>query len=65
MYIVEQVNDLSMGWCINCHRDTQIQFEANNYYSIFRGMDRVDNSGNPIPVHVDDVGGIDCMKCHY
>lgn len=65
MHIVEQVNDLSMGWCINCHRDTQIQFEANNYYSIFRGMDRVDNSGNPIPVHVDDVGGIDCMKCHY
>lgn len=65
MHIVEQVNDLSMGWCINCHRDTQVQFEANKYYSIFKGMNRVDNAGKPIPVHVDDVGGIDCMKCHY
>ncbi len=65
MHIVEQANDLSMGWCINCHRDTEVQFEANKYYSIFKDMESIDKSGSRNPIHVEDVGGIDCMKCHY
>ncbi|MCF8232829.1 MAG: cytochrome c family protein, partial [Bacteroidales bacterium] len=32
MHIVEQVEDLSMGWCIECHRETEVDFD-NKYYS--------------------------------
>jgi len=32
---VYQYSPLSMGWCINCHRNTEIQFASNNYYSTY------------------------------
>jgi len=32
---VKQFSDLSMGWCINCHRETQVQFKDNGFYSIY------------------------------
>ncbi|NDC41194.1 MAG: cytochrome C, partial [Chitinophagia bacterium] len=32
---VYQFAPLSMGWCINCHRETEVQFD-NKYYSIFQ-----------------------------
>lgn len=31
MEVVEQVSLLEMGWCINCHRETEVQID-NNYY---------------------------------
>lgn len=60
MDILAQFSDLSMGWCINCHRTTPID-EKNKYYSIFK------DNGTPEakPATVDNVGGVDCMKCHY
>ena len=37
---VKQVADLSMGWCINCHRESNVQFnydstKGNKFYSIY------------------------------
>lgn len=32
---VYQHSDLSMGWCVNCHRETKVQFADNKYYSIY------------------------------
>ncbi|MFX8079015.1 cytochrome c3 family protein, partial [Acinetobacter baumannii] len=32
---VKQFADLSMGWCINCHRETKVQFKDNGFYSIY------------------------------
>jgi len=32
---VKQFADLSMGWCINCHRTTQVNFKDNGFYSIY------------------------------
>ena len=32
---VYQFADLSMGWCVNCHRNTQVQFKDNGFYSIY------------------------------
>jgi hypothetical protein len=29
---VYQFSDLSMGWCINCHRETEVKFNDNDYY---------------------------------
>lgn len=65
MHILKQQNDLSMGWCVNCHRNTEVNFTGNKYYTTFKDFNKSDKTGKTIPVHVDDVGGIDCMKCHY
>ena len=30
-----QYTDLSMGWCINCHRETKVNID-NKYYANYR-----------------------------
>lgn len=62
---VFQFSQLSMGWCINCHRETEVQFANNNYYSIFEKYHEEIKSGERTSVTVEDIGGIECQKCHY
>ena len=62
---VYQFADLSMGWCINCHRATKVQFADNNYYSIFQKYHEEIKSGKREDVKVSDIGGLECQKCHY
>lgn len=62
---VHQAAPLSMGWCVNCHRQTQVQFADNNYYSIFEKYHEELKSGKRTGVTVEDIGGAECMKCHY
>jgi mono/diheme cytochrome c family protein len=62
---VYQFAPLSMGWCINCHRQTQVQFADNNYYSIFEKYHEEIKSGKRDGVTVEDIGGLECQKCHY
>lgn len=62
---VYQASSLSMGWCINCHRQTQVQFADNGYYSIFEKYHAELKDGSRTGVTVEDIGGIECQKCHY
>jgi mono/diheme cytochrome c family protein len=62
---VYQFADLSMGWCVNCHRETNVQFADNNYYSIFQKYHDEIKSGKREEVKVSDIGGLECQKCHY
>lgn len=62
---VYQSAPLSMGWCINCHRQTQVKFSENNYYSIFEKYHKEIKDGKRDGVTVEDIGGIECQKCHY
>jgi cytochrome c551/c552 len=62
---VYQFAPLSMGWCINCHRQTQVQFANNDYYSIFEKYHQELKTGQRTGVTVEDIGGIECQKCHY
>lgn len=62
---VYQFSDLSMGWCINCHRNTNVQFADNNYYSIFQKYHQEIKEGKRSEVKVSDIGGLECQKCHY
>lgn len=62
---VFQFAPLSMGWCINCHRETEVQFADNNYYSIFEKYHEEIKSGERNGVTVEDIGGLECQKCHY
>ncbi len=63
---IAQVKDLSMGWCINCHRDQKVtQFETNNFYDHYVELKENVKSGKINMVTVADIGGNDCQKCHY
>jgi mono/diheme cytochrome c family protein len=62
---VHQASDLSMGWCINCHRNTTVQFKENDYYSIFQKYHDEIKSGKRESVTEAELGGTECQKCHY
>ena len=61
---VFQFAPLSMGWCINCHRQTKVQFD-NDYYSIFSKYREEIKNGKREGVTVEELGGTECQKCHY
>jgi cytochrome c551/c552 len=66
---VYQVADLSMGWCINCHRTTKVNFDkdgdGNKFYSIYKKYHDEIKEGKRDSVTVNDIGGLECQKCHY
>jgi cytochrome c553 len=59
-----QVKDLSMGWCVNCHRQTAVQFD-NRFYGKYEQLHKDLREGKLKAVTVEKIGGTDCMKCHY
>lgn len=62
---VRQVSDLSMGWCINCHRDTEVQFFDNAFYTQYEELHKKLESGEIDRVTAEMIGGTECSKCHY
>ena len=64
---VYQFADLSMGWCINCHRNTQVQFKDNGFYSIYEQYHEKIKNGtlDTTNITVEKIGGTECQKCHY
>jgi mono/diheme cytochrome c family protein len=68
MNVVQMANDFTMGWCIECHRTTEV--DMNNGYNkeYFKNLHaklakQYPASGGKITV--DAIGGIECGKCHY
>jgi cytochrome c2 len=62
---VFQWSPLSMGWCINCHRQTEVQFAGNEYYQAYENYHEEIQAGTRDQVTVEDIGGLECQKCHY
>ncbi len=62
---VYQYSDLSMGWCINCHRESKVQFTDNKFYSIYEKFHEDIKNKKMDSVTVEKIGGTECMKCHY
>jgi hypothetical protein len=62
---VYQFADLSMGWCINCHRTTDVKFKENDYYSIYKKYHEEIKAGKREGVTEAELGGTECQKCHY
>ena len=61
--IQKQFAPLTMGWCINCHRETEVKMEGNAYYDKIHaelskryGVDKLTAA---------QMGGLECGKCHY
>lgn len=65
MDVVAQHAPLSMGWCINCHRETGVQFQNNEYYESYAKFHQEIKDGKRDKVTVEDIGGLECQKCHY
>lgn len=65
MEVVAQYSPLSMGWCVNCHRQTEVQFASNDYYRAYEKLHKELASGKKDKVTVEDIGGLECQKCHY
>ena len=61
--IQKQFAPLTMGWCIQCHRETDVKMEGNKYYDKIHaelskkyGVDKLTAA---------QMGGLECGKCHY
>ena len=67
---VRQFAPLSMGWCINCHRTTKVDFadsagHGNKFYHLYSRFSHELGTGARDSVTVEDIGGTECQKCHY
>ncbi len=60
-----QYSTLGMGWCINCHRQTEVKFKDNDYYQQYARYHEELKTGKRDKVTVADIGGLECQKCHY
>jgi len=65
MEVVQQQESLGMGWCIDCHRETKVNFQGNEYYSVYAKFHEEIKAGERTGVTVEDIGGLECQKCHY
>lgn len=62
MEVVKQHSTLTMGWCINCHRQTEVNAKGNAYYD---KLLEIHEGKSKAPLKVEDIGGLECGKCHY
>jgi len=62
MPVVYQYSTLTMGWCINCHRETDVNTKGNDYYT---NLVELHKETSKEPLKVEDIGGLECSKCHY
>ncbi|MEQ8358648.1 MAG: cytochrome c3 family protein [Cytophagales bacterium] len=63
MEVVQQYSPLTMGWCINCHRETAVNYEGNEYYDKLIEFHEANQDDGIMTV--EDIGGLECSKCHY
>ena len=60
---LEQHSPLTMGWCINCHRESEVKVEDNAYYEKIH--EELSKKYGVEKVTVAQMGGMECGKCHY
>ena len=63
MEIMSQHSPLTMGWCINCHRETNVKVKDNNYYTKIH--EQLKKKYGVENFTIAEMGGLECGKCHY
>ena len=63
MEIVEQHAPLTMGWCVNCHRETEVKVKDNGYYAKIH--EELSKKYGVEKLTAAQMGGLECGKCHY
>lgn len=62
MAVVEQYAPLTMGWCIDCHRETKVDTTNNYYHDLNEGWVEKYHGEE---ITAEKIGGLECGKCHY
>lgn len=63
MEIMRQHSPLTMGWCINCHRETDVKLKDNAYYEKIHK--ELSKKYGVEKLTAAQMGGLECGKCHY
>ncbi|MGB1308277.1 MAG: cytochrome c3 family protein [Oceanihabitans sp.] len=63
MEIMYQYSPLTMGWCINCHRETNVKVKDNAYYTKIHK--ELSKKYGVEQLTAAQMGGLECGKCHY
>ena len=58
-----QYSPLTMGWCIDCHKQTKVDLKGNDYYRKIH--EDLAKKFNVDQVTISQLGGKECGKCHY
>jgi cytochrome c551/c552 len=61
--IMKQFAPLTMGWCIDCHRETNVKMEGNAYYEKIHA--ELAKKYGKDKLTAAEMGGLECGKCHY
>jgi mono/diheme cytochrome c family protein len=73
MDVAEQWSPLTMGWCIQCHGDREVDMAGNGYYDEVMARLHGSELGHRElkeylkdgKITVKELGGWECAKCHY
>lgn len=67
MNVVQMANDFTMGWCIECHRTTEVDMTNGYNKEYFKNLhDKLKKQyGSGTKITVAAIGGLECGKCHY
>ncbi|MDP9047446.1 MAG: c-type cytochrome [Bacteroidota bacterium] len=60
---VYQYSPLTMKWCIQCHKRTDVNMKGNAYYENMIQVHDLIKHGKQVTAAA--MGGIECGKCHY
>ena len=63
MEIMKQFSPLTMGWCIDCHRETNVKVQDNEYYKKIH--EELSKKYGVDQLTAAQMGGLECGKCHY
>ena len=61
--IMKQYSKLTMGWCVDCHRKTDVKMEGNAYYDKIHA--ELSKKYGVEKLTAAQMGGLECGKCHY
>lgn len=60
---VYQYSPLTMKWCIECHKEAEVDYKDNAYYDqLIAAHDQLKQGEKLTPALL---GGLECGKCHY
>lgn len=63
MEVMYQYSPLTMSWCVDCHRTTNIDVKDNAYYT--KVHEELSKKYEVDQLTVAQMGGLECGKCHY
>ncbi len=61
--VMKQFSPLTMGWCVDCHRKTDVKMEGNEYYTKIH--EELSKKYGVDKLTAAQMGGLECGKCHY